>query len=174
MSIIEIEKDVPLPPMPEVDGKTVPIPSQRLGKLPINEKTGLNSREEKFVEVVLHGKKGTLGKEVQKIYAEEGTEITAASASVRASELRKTSGVMAILKEAEEEAQHGIIEIARYAKALGKTGGKEGAAYAGVALSAEKEILDRVHGKAKQSVDVTTRSVTINMDLTQSLPEDTV
>lgn len=152
--------------------KNIPIPGNQMGKLPVNPETGLNEREEKYVEAVLTADKGTLTKKVQEIYKEEGTDITYKSASVRAAELRKSKGVMNVLQEYEQEAQQGIVEIAKYATTLGKMGGKEGAAYATVGLNAHDKILDRVHGKAKQSLDITTKSVTINMDLTQALPEE--
>lgn len=173
MTVIKIDKDIPVPTVavPEVT-TGIPVPRQKMGELPINE-DGLTSREEKFVNAVMNGKKGTLTKTVQAIYEEEGKSLTDKSASVRTAELRKSSGVMAVLGKAAETAEADIVEIAQYSKALGKSGGKEGASYAGVALSANKEILDRVHGKAKQSIDVTTKSVTINMDLTQNLPSET-
>lgn len=167
----KIDKNVPLTGVIQPDTTTTPVPPRFMGKLPINPETGLNSREEKFVEAVVHNDNKDVTDIVQEIYAEEGTIITRDSARSRKAELRKKSSVMAVLEEYEKEAQANIVEIAKYSKTLGKMGGKDGAAYANVALAANDKILDRVHGKAKQSIDVTTRSVSINMDLTQALPE---
>lgn len=60
-------------------------------------------------------------------------------------------------------------DSARYAK----TGTKEGAAYASVAVSAAKDVLDRVHGKATQRVETTSKAVILNIDLTGVTTGDT-
>lgn len=154
--------------------KNIPIP---VNELPVDTETKPPKdvrdiiREKKFVDAVINGEKRTLTKAVQQIYADEGREITYKTASSRVGELRKRPAVMAILHEYEENAQKGLVEVADYSTKLGKMGGKEGAAYASVALTAHDKILDRVHGRAKQQVDVTTRAVTVNMDLTQALPD---
>lgn len=145
--------------------KHIPIPKP--GEKPLKE------RDAQVLEAIMTAPKRTLTKKVQEIYANEGRDISFKTASTRLSEIRKKPEVMAILHEYEEKAQRGLVEVADYSTKLGKMGGKDGAAYASVALTAHDKILDRVHGRAKQSLDVTTRSVTINMDLTQALPDDT-
>ncbi len=63
------------------------------------------------------------------------------------------------------------LEIAKYSKMYGDTGTKEGAAYAGVAVSINKDIQDRAWGKARQQVDINSTSVSLTIDLTSSLTE---
>lgn len=145
--------------------------------VPINNprERGLNEKEGRIIEVIMTAPKAKQTAEAAKVLEELGSPRKhAQSVSGAVAEIRKRPHVMAALKAASEKAEGDIIEIAEYSKTLGKTGGKEGAAYAGVALAANKEILDRVHGKSKQSLDVTTKSVTINMDLTESLPSEVV
>lgn len=83
----------------------------------------------------------------------------------------KRPDVMAVLARHSEKAQENLVEIAEYSKNLGKTGDKAGAAYAAVAVSANDKILDRIHGKARQQVDITTKAVTLNIDLTAGLSQ---
>jgi len=47
------------------------------------------------------------------------------------------------------------------------TGTKEGAMYATVAERTANSILDRLHGKATQNVNLQSTSVNINVDLSQ-------
>lgn len=42
-----------------------------------------------------------------------------------------------------------------------------------IALRASQDILDRVYGKAKQSMDIVTTGITFNIDLTSQLSTDT-
>lgn len=66
-------------------------------------------------------------------------------------------------------AESTIVEIMNYSSEYGReqSGSREqGSAYASVALSAAKDVLDRVHGKATQRVEATTKAVNINIDLT--------
>ena len=64
------------------------------------------------------------------------------------------------------KAEQGVIEIAEYSKDMGKIFSKEGASYAGVALAAYKDIQDRVRGKPKQQMEITSTSVNLNLSLT--------
>lgn len=162
MSIIKTDESTPRrkASVPEVE-KYVEAPRDARNKI----------REAKFVKAVLEGEKGPMNRKVQQIFKEDGHIISRATAAVRAVELRKTPGVMEVLDAAATNAEESIVEIADYAKKLGKTGGKEGASYASVALSANKEILDRVHGRAKQQIDVQSKSLTIRIDLSSALQE---
>jgi hypothetical protein len=61
-----------------------------------------------------------------------------------------------------------LIELAGISLDYARDGGRDGASYAGVAERTMNSIIDRVEGKAKQSIDLTNTSVTINIDLTAS------
>lgn len=146
--------------------KTIPLPKE-------GDKM-LTKAEGDYVEMRLNAEPGTISKGMQELAKAGGRDISERSASVRAAELKKRDNVMAVLEAHATKAEANIVDIAEYSTKLGKTGGKDGAAYAGVALAANDKILDRVHGKAKQTLDVTTKSVTINMDLTSALPSESV
>jgi len=63
-------------------------------------------------------------------------------------------------------AENTMIEVMEMSKEYAKSGDRDGAAYASVAVSAAKDVLDRVHGKATQRVETTSKSVNLNIDLT--------
>lgn len=126
----------------------------------------IRNLERKLVDNLLNGKPRTAKDTVKKAYSEAGVEIDDKAASRRVTALKQKESVISALELAQNRAQQDIVEIADYTKEHGKSFSKEGAAYANVALAANKEILDRTMGKAKQSIDVTTRAVTVNIDLT--------
>jgi hypothetical protein len=53
----------------------------------------------------------------------------------------------------------------RTASSFASEGGRDGASYAAVALNAAKDIQDRVKGKARQQIDVTSTALTFNIDM---------
>jgi hypothetical protein len=77
----------------------------------------------------------------------------------------KRPEIASILNDYVSKAEQGVIEIAEYSKDMGKTFSKEGAAYASVALSAYKDVQDRVKGKPKQQMEITSTSVNLNLSL---------
>ncbi len=77
----------------------------------------------------------------------------------------KKPEIASILHDHLEEAERGMLEIAEYSKDMGKTFSKEGAAYAGVAVSAYKDIQDRIKGKPKQQMEISSTSVNLNLSL---------
>lgn len=82
-----------------------------------------------------------------------------------AQKIEHRAPVLKILNEHAERAEQLLTELVEDTVMFSKTGTKEGAQYAGVAERTLNSILDRVHGKAKQTVDITTKSVNINVDL---------
>lgn len=82
-----------------------------------------------------------------------------------AANIEKRPVVLALLNKHEEEAQESVLDVMRYSRDWGKSGTKDGAQYARVALDGANSLLDRVHGKAKQSVEVTSTAVNLNIDL---------
>lgn len=71
-------------------------------------------------------------------------------------------------------AESKLLEILEYSSEYGKSkaGSKEqGSAYASVAVSVAKDILDRVHGKAMQRQQIESKSVTLTIDLTGVVTE---
>jgi hypothetical protein len=95
------------------------------------------------------------------------------SASVIAAYTMNQPHVQAYMVEHSQIASDTMFEIMDGAKKFAKGGGKEGAAYAGVAVSVAKDILDRVHGKATQKIETESKVVTINIDLSQGGEDET-
>lgn len=89
------------------------------------------------------------------------------SAAVVAANTLAKPHVQAYMIEHSQLASDTMFEVMDGAKKFAKGGGKEGAAYAGVAVSVAKDILDRVHGKATQKIETESKIVTINIDLSQ-------
>lgn len=73
--------------------------------------------------------------------------------------------VQAYMQKHSDLAQEAMLELLAHSRIFAKGGDKEGAAYAGVAFNISKDIMDRVHGKATQRTEVSTNSVSINIDL---------
>lgn len=83
-----------------------------------------------------------------------------------ASAIEKRPMVLALLNEHEREAQESVLDVMRYSKEHGRSGTKDGAQYARVALDGANSLLDRVHGKAKQQIEVQSTTLAISIDLT--------
>lgn len=81
--------------------------------------------------------------------------------------IEKRPAVMALLQKHEEEAQEVVVDVMRYAKEYGSTRDRDGAQYARVALDGANSLLDRIHGKAMQQIQMNSTSVNINVDLSQ-------
>lgn len=75
--------------------------------------------------------------------------------------------VLAALTAQSERAQELLTTLMEDTAVLSKSGTKEGAQYAGVAERVMNSILDRVHGKAMQQIQLQSTSVNINVDLSQ-------
>lgn len=81
--------------------------------------------------------------------------------------IEKRPAVMALLQKHEEEAQETVVDVMRYAREYGSTRDRDGAQYARVALDGANSLLDRIHGKAMQQIQMNSTSVNINVDLSQ-------
>lgn len=87
------------------------------------------------------------------------------SAASVATELLHTPKVKLELAKYSSMAESTVLEVMNYSKEYGAEGGKDGAAYAGVAIAAAKDILDRVHGKATQRTENLNVAVQLNVNL---------
>ena len=88
-----------------------------------------------------------------------------------AAKIEKRPSVLAVLEKNQEEAQQTVLDVMRYSREIGKGGGKDGASYARVAVDGANSLLDRVHGKAKQQLEIQSTSLAISIDLTTA-PSD--
>ncbi len=87
------------------------------------------------------------------------------AAEVMASENLRKPAIMAYLDKHAVVAEETLYDIMQDSRSKSKTFSKEGAAYAGVAVTAAKDILDRIHGKATQRIESRSESVIIGIDL---------
>lgn len=109
---------------------------------------------------------GHTKRDAVKIAYDVSPDASIASVDQMAQKVEKREPVLHILKQAEQEAQEALIDVMRYSSKLGSSGTRDGASYANVAVTASNSVLDRIHGKAKQSIDMQVNSVTIDIDLT--------
>lgn len=82
-----------------------------------------------------------------------------------ASQVSRSPAVMEVLEAMNVEAQESLKDVLRASSRFAQEGTRDGATYAGVAVTAANTILDRLHGKARQQIDVQSTAVNINIDL---------
>lgn len=145
--------------------ENISLQAQRNKESRVTGRTILTRKELAFAKELLENPKQSATKAVLKTYNTSDYK----TASVIASENLAKPRVMKYLENHAEQAENTVLEVMEYSRKLGKTGTKEGASYASVALASAKEVLDRVHGKSKQQIETTTTGVTLTIDLTSSL-----
>lgn len=121
----------------------------------------LTRKQQVFVQHIIDNPKSSAKAAAQAAY----NVTTEKSAEVIASENLRKPEIMAYLENHAQNAKETLLEVMNYSKEHGKSGTKEGAAYAAVAVSASKDVLDRVYGKAKQQVEVTSTAINLSIDL---------
>lgn len=130
----------------------------------------LTAKESKFVtNIVAEGMNKT--EAYLDAYDHQGKRETAQQ---EASRTARKPQVKLELAKYSKTAENTLLEVLEYSKEYGreKSGVKEqGSAYASVAVSVAKDILDRVHGKAMQRQQIESRAVTLNIDLTTSVDQ---
>ncbi len=126
------------------------------------------TRKEKLLADIILANPKLTGKEAAKQVFNNASEH---GLEVAASRVLRKPEVMAYMQNHAVSAEQGIIEIAEYSKEMGQTFSKEGASYAAVAVTAYKDVLDRVHGKATQRIEQTTVSLTFGMNLSEDMTQ---
>lgn len=127
----------------------------------------LTRKQQVFVDELIANPKQSATKAALKAYSTKADTVASAVASEN---LRKPS-IMQWLADHAAKAEMAVTEIMTYSLEQGR----ESPAYAGVGLAAAKDVLDRVHGKATQKVEVQSQAVIITIDLSaQSLPNDVI
>lgn len=137
---------------------TLPLDSQGSKLRP------LTGKEYKYVKARMEG---MTKKDAVKAAYDVKPDIKHHTLEEMARKIEQRAPVLAILEKQSERAQELLGALMEDTASLSKTGTKEGAMYAGVAERVINSLLDRVHGKAKQSIDVTSRAVNINVDLSK-------
>lgn len=88
------------------------------------------------------------------------------TARMMASEYLAKPNVLTELSKYSLDSELTLIKLMNTSSKFSETGTKEGASYATVALNTANSILDRLHGKATQTVSTSSTAVTLNIDLT--------
>jgi hypothetical protein len=121
----------------------------------------LTRKQKAFVAYLLTHPKASATEAVSETYGVSNRH----SAEVVASENLRKPAILSVLNEKAEEAERTLTEVMDTAKSFSNLGNTAGANYAATSASIANSILDRLHGKAKQSIDVTSTSVNLNIDL---------
>lgn len=123
----------------------------------------LTRKENNFVRHIVENPRLSATSAVQSTYNAK----TYNTAKHMASEIMAKPHIQAELAKYDGEAQVTVYEVMKYSKEYGREGGKEGASYAGVALSAANSLLDRIHGKATQRTENLNVAVELNVNLAE-------
>lgn len=132
---------------------------------PVKPLRPLTKKQQIFVKYLIDNPKASATAAAREAY----NVTTSHSAEVVAHENMRKPEIKLELAKYSGSAESTVVEVMDYSKELGKSGRGAGAQYAGVALQAARDILDRVHGKATQRTEVSTQAVTLNIDLTGTL-----
>lgn len=126
----------------------------------------LNRLSNKQIEYLKHRTAGSTKRDAVKRAYNVSPTASNKSLDNMASAIEKSPLVLEVLESMNEQAQDSIRTVLEHSTEFSKSGDKTGALYATVALQASNSVLDRIHGKAKQSIDIQSTSVNLNIDLT--------
>lgn len=121
----------------------------------------LTKKQQKFVKNIAAG----MTKRAAVIDAYDTKTTNYGTVTQLANTVARSPRVMAVLEAMNIEAQESLKDVLRASTEFAKEGTRDGASYAGVAVTAANTILDRLHGKARQQIDVQQTAVQINIDL---------
>lgn len=124
----------------------------------------LTPKENAFVEHVVNHPKDSFTEAAFQAY---NVKSRAVAANI-ARQLRDKPHIVAELERYSTNAEHNLIRLADAATDFAMEGGKDGAAYAGVAERTNNSILDRIHGKSVSKSEQTTVAVQLNVDLSSA------
>jgi phage terminase small subunit len=122
----------------------------------------LTDKQKAFADALLNNPQASAAQAAEETYNIENKHI----AEVIGSENLKKPEIIRYLQQNASEAELVMLDIMRTSQKYAKTGSREGAAYASVGVSAAKDILDRVHGKATQRTELISKKVSVTIDLT--------
>lgn len=148
---------------------TLPMTVLVLLLIPIIVSMSLTRKQKAFADKLLSDVKVSGKQAITEVYGKPGGKLVEGNtAEVMASENLRNPKIMAYLHSKSDLAEDTLVELMEVSKTYAKSQknrGQQGAQYANVAVSAAKDILDRVHGKATQRVENTTILTNITIDL---------
>lgn len=121
----------------------------------------LTRKQNNFVKFMVENPKSPATDAAESAYLPKSRDV----AKAMAHNLLQVPKIQLELAKYSGAAESTILDVMHYSQDYGREGGKEGAAYAGVALAAAKDILDRVHGKATQRTESLNLAVELNVNL---------
>jgi hypothetical protein len=131
----------------------------------------LTNKQKAFVQELVKNPKQSATQAAIKTYGNGETTITEGTAQQIAHDNLMKPNIQMELAKYSNDAELTVFNLMKQSERYADNPDKEGAAHASVALSAAKDILDRVHGKAMQRTEVTTTGVTLTIDLTSALSD---
>lgn len=120
-----------------------------------NKVIGLTRKQKAFADALIADKKISATKVAQKVYGKPDRDMTYDTASSIASENLRKPEIMVYMQLHSGKAENRIVELIDSKREE-------------IALQASKDVLDRVHGKATQRIEQTTKGVIININLSDS------
>lgn len=126
----------------------------------------LTRKQRAFVRHIITHPKDSATEAVRQTYKATGN-----TASQIATENLRKPNIKLELEKYLGTAEMTMLEVMEISKEYARTGTREGASYATVAVQASKDIQDRVKGKPLQRSENINRTVTLNVDLTTSMQE---
>jgi hypothetical protein len=128
----------------------------------------LTRKQEAFVKHLVDNPKSSATQAALATYGKEGKPTTIGTAQQIAHDNLSKPNIVQELQKYMSKAEYNLMILADKTTEYALLGGKDGASYAGVAERVNNSILDRLVGKAVQRQEVTTKAVTLNIDLTGS------
>lgn len=131
-----------------------------------DEKRPLTGKERAYVQYRVENPTSTKAGAVRAVY-DVSEDTKKKTLENMATVIEKRPAVLAVLNKHAIEAEETLADVMKYSRIHGSSGSKEGASYAQVAERTANSILDRLHGKAMQQIQMNSTSVNINVDLSQ-------
>jgi hypothetical protein len=125
----------------------------------------LTRKQTAFIKHIVDNPKSTGVEAAQAVYGKPDKPISYRTANAIAVENLQKPAILLELAKHSQTAENTLLDVMNVSREYAKTGDKSGAQYASVAVQTANSILDRLHGKAKQTTEVEQRSVNINIDL---------
>lgn len=126
-------------------------------------------KETAFARYLVDNPTSTITEAYRAVYNWNGSH---EGAMHEASQTHQKPTVKLELAKYSSQAESVVVEVMNNSNEFSRGGGHVGAAYAGTALAAARDVLDRVHGKATQRVEQHTTAVTLNIDLTDTVTQE--
>lgn len=140
------------------------------GNKPGRKPNKLTPKQKAFADDILKGKtQRQAALDNYDIGSMHGTNNPERVADHLAIEALKKPQVLAYLHTKAEQAERHIARLADLGVERAEADNKStGAAWAGVALTAARDVLDRVHGKPTQRIEAEVKSLTISIDMSNA------